>query len=231
MPRRTLKSSAQPPKVTCSSKTRDAPAAAPTVFANGSQMLAFQIPSIFALVFFKFSEANFSFFWIDYDGETPARTPAVPPRTPGRRRQHQPPVPEIVTVADNPFLVASSNIEHAVTPPHPELSPCNEPPPSPTPSSIPPNHAHDDDDFRDVFMSPTTPTPQPRAPPRTPRRHLQAESPTPDRSYGSPRAGQHSCLAAVARNGPAGNKSAHNAKDVWAFFEKIEGKNHCMICE
>ena len=93
----------------------------------------------------------------------------MPPQTPGRQRQHQPPVPKIVTVADNPFLVASSNIEHAVTRPHPELSPYNEPPPSPTPSSIPPNHAHDDNDFQDVFMSPTTPTPQPHAPPCTPR--------------------------------------------------------------
>ena len=62
MPHRTLKSSAQPPKATHSSKTRDAPAAAPTVFTNGSQMLAFQIPSIFALVFFLFSETNFGFF-------------------------------------------------------------------------------------------------------------------------------------------------------------------------
>ena len=54
MPHRTLKSSAQPPKATYLSKTQDAPAAAPTVFANGSQMLAFQIPSIFALVFLIF---------------------------------------------------------------------------------------------------------------------------------------------------------------------------------
>ena len=57
MPRRTLKSSAQPPRATRSSKTQDAPAAeraAPTVFANGSQKLAFQIPIIFDLVFLIF---------------------------------------------------------------------------------------------------------------------------------------------------------------------------------
>ena len=62
MPRRTLKSSAQPPKATHSSKTRDAPAAAPTVFTNGSQMLAFQIPSIFTLVFFNFLKLISVFF-------------------------------------------------------------------------------------------------------------------------------------------------------------------------
>ena len=38
-------------------------------------------------------------------------------------------------------------------------------------------------------------------------------------------------LDAITKNGPAGNKPAHNAEDVWAFFKKIEGKNCCMICK
>ena len=37
--------------------------------------------------------------------------------------------------------------------------------------------------------------------------------------------------AAVARDGPAGKKTAYKAKDVWAFFDKTGGHSVCMICK
>ena len=153
------------------------------------------------------------------------------------RWQHQPPpTPEIIitndlTSMDNPFLVTTDG-GHATMLQQPRLSPIHEPPRSPTLSSMSLNNAPGhDDDFQDVFASPT-PTQPSCPPPCTPcQHHFPAEGPTPNRPTGSPRAGWHSCSAAVARNGPAGNKTAHKAKDVWAFFEKMNGHSNCMICE
>ena len=173
----------------------------------------------------------------DYDG-TPARTP-VPPQTPGHWRQHQPPpVPPIVTTntpagMDNPFLVAS-NSGNTATLQHPwRLSPIHKSPCSATLSSTLSNHHDvpaDDDDFQNIFV-PSPATTQPSHPPPHTPHHWCLPAEGPNRPSGSLRAGQHSCTAAVARDGPAGNKTAHKAKDVWAFFDKTGGHSVCMICE
>ena len=168
----------------------------------------------YVLLWFWYSEAD-NVYGTDYDG-TPARTP-VAPQTPGHRRQHQPPpIPLVVTTntpagTDNPFLVAS-NRGNTSTPQQPwHLSPIHEPPCSPTLSSMSSNHCNvpgNDNDYQNIF-APSPVTTQPSYPPPC----------TPGC--------QHSHTAVVARDGLAGNKMAHKAKDVWAFFDKTGGHSVC----
>lgn len=194
--------------------------------------------SRYTLSQFQYPEAD-NICGTDYDA-TPARTP-VTPQTPGCQRQHQPyPVPLIVMTntpagMDNPFLVASNSGNTSTPQQHWHLSPIHEPPHSPTLSSTSSNHCDvpgNDDDFQNILApSPVTTQPSHPLPPTPHHWHLTAEGPTPNRPSGSLRAGQHSCTAVVARDGLAGNKMAHKAKDVWAFFDETGGHSVCMICK
>lgn len=70
--------------------------------------------------------------------------------------------------------------------------------------------------------------------PSTPRRlapAAQLSAARAQRACGTPRFGRRSRVAAVARDGPAGNRKRYAALDVWSFFTAINQQNYCVFCE
>jgi len=90
--------------------------------------------------------------------------------------------------------------------------------PSPPPPSDPPT---DDDDNFDYLINM----------PSTPGRITPSGTARVEHALGIPWFGRKSHVAAVARDGPAGNKRHHAAQDVWSFFTVINLQNHCVFCE
>ena len=98
--------------------------------------------------------------------------------------------------------------------------------PGTPPSPPPPTDSSSDEDkeFNDVFNSLSTP--RRLSPPTSPTRAAREE-----RAQWTPQFGRRSQVAAVARDGPAGNKTRHKALDVWRFFTAIHTHNYCVFCE
>jgi hypothetical protein len=123
-----------------------------------------------------------------------------------------------------PAARASSRHSSSSTSVHSQQS---NPPTSPTDSS-----ADEAENFDHVFND--SPSPRRLSPPVTPSqatRADQAQTVRAERARGTPRFGRRSRVAAVARDGPAGNKKRHAAQDVWRFFTAINQRNHCVFCE
>jgi hypothetical protein len=79
------------------------------------------------------------------------------------------------------------------------------------------------EDFGHIFEDPSTPR---RLAPAARLTAARAQ-----RARGTPRFGRRSRVAAVARDGPAGNRKRYAALDVWSFFTAINQQNYCVFCE
>jgi hypothetical protein len=79
------------------------------------------------------------------------------------------------------------------------------------------------EDFRHIFEDPSTPR---RLAPAARLTAARAQ-----RARGMPQFGRQSHVAAIARDGPAGNRKRYAALDVWSFFTAIDRVNYCVFYE
>lgn len=168
----------------------------------------------------------------DHGGVEATPTPAPRGRVPGHSHRHQEdPTAEPNAMAGpsrpNPPVAAAranraTSHHSSSSSSHSEQHSRPGTPPSPSPPTD--SSSGEDEELNDVFNSPLTP--RRLSPPASPTRAAREE-----RAQGTPRFGRRSRVAAVARDGPAGNKTQHKALDVWRFFTAIHTHNYCVFCE